>query len=131
MEKINWDKISPEKTLYGLLIELKDKLNELIEEREEINRRWKDYDERNRTPAEPQPAEWPEKGDPIWYVTDLGDVVSDPYPFQALKSIGNCFHTKEEAEKHKKRLEYLAKNGWARNFIDQNIDPLSGTVSGK
>lgn len=68
----------------------------------------------------------PKYNEEVWYLCSDGSVVNGL--FYAISKMdnwccltGNCFKTKEEAEEHKKQIEYTARY---KNYIEEHSEPL-------
>lgn len=75
---------------------------------------------------EPQPKRWkPEYDDDYWYVDSFGFVKDTSRNTDSFDNwtmlTDNCFKTKEEAEEHKKQIEYTARY---KNYIEEHSEPL-------
>lgn len=75
---------------------------------------------------EPQSKRWkPEYDDDYWYVDSFGIVKDTSRNTDSFDNwtmlTGNCFKTKEEAEEHKKQIEYTARY---KNYIEEHSEPL-------
>ena len=75
---------------------------------------------------EPQSRRWkPQIGDDYFYVSSYSEIIENGWDNDNVGNwlflTGNCFKTKEEAEEHRKKIEYTARY---KNYIEEHSEPL-------
>ena len=78
-----------------------------------------------------QPKRWkPKCGETYSYITYEGRIWGTHWTNETGDNwgylIGNCFKTKEEAEEHKKQIEYTARY---KNYIEEHSEPIDWSNS--
>ena len=116
-------------------------LDELIELRDKAQKIFNCLDKavEDEKLAHDLPDGWPKRGDKFFYVADYGDVHMEAYSssdrdfISNLKSGGNIFRTREDAEKHLSILKWMAKNpsAWRHIQVWKELMDLSDVVSGR